>query len=171
MNLISNSYGSNFGFDTYSSATAKTINFGFFTENSSIGAWTVPYSSDGGKTAVNLGMAVNLTNYIGLNTSKNSNGLSTKYGYSDMYLDRTLAHEFTHAVMMANINYFNDLPHVILEGIAELTHGADDERKYELQGLAGNYSSLKSALKLTGDDYYGYAGGYAIKNNKNVKIY
>ena len=62
------------------------------------------------------------------------------------YLDRVLAHELTHSVMSAHIRYFNKLPGYIKEGMAELTHGIDDERGSNIIALADNTASLKKAL-------------------------
>ena len=44
------------------------------------------------------------------------------------YLDRILAHEMTHAVMVINVDDFDNLPQFISEGTAELTHGIVDNR-------------------------------------------
>lgn len=79
------------------------------------------------------------------------------------YLDRTLAHEFTHAIMAANINYFSKLPQFVKEGTAELTHGIDDERSNRIFKLGYDATNLANALNVsntfTGDSD-AYAGGY-----------
>ena len=62
------------------------------------------------------------------------------------YLDRTLAHEFTHAIMAAKIKNFNNLPAYIKEGMAEVVHGIDDQRTRDIQTLAGDASKLTAAL-------------------------
>jgi len=80
----------------------------------------------------------NMTDYV--------NGKSADS--SAAYLDRTLAHEFTHAVMAANIDWFNKLPLFIKEGTAELVHGIDDFRTGTIRRLSGNAAALKSALNL-----------------------
>ena len=98
--------------------------------------------------------------YNNINTS-DPNGSTSTSGAT--YLDRTLAHEFTHAVMGATIKYFSALPTFIKEGMAELTHGIDDERYSTILTLANSKKKLKAAVTVTtkkrSDDYY-YAGGY-----------
>lgn len=79
------------------------------------------------------------------------------------YLDRTMAHELTHGLMMGKINYFEVLPQYVAEGLAELVHGIDDERGQRIFELAVDSSRLDSALDM-GDTGTGspdcYAGGY-----------
>ena len=163
LDLISSSYGSNFGFGDYSSATAKTINFGFFSEASGTGAYTSWGSYDNFETISALGMFVNEYNYSDLVYSGNTNGKAQTGYFVDYYLDRTLAHEFTHAVMAANVNNFSYLPQFFKEGIAEFTHGADDVRTANIQALAADASRLSSALNVN-DSGTGtvdcYTGGY-----------
>ena len=80
------------------------------------------------------------------------------------YLDRTIAHEFTHALMAANISCYSDLPIFVLEGLAELTHGIDDERGDEILELAENPSQFSKYLKINRVDdeseTYDYSSGY-----------
>ena len=78
------------------------------------------------------------------------------------YLDRTVAHELTHAIMMSKVSSFSDLPQFITEGTAELVHGIDDFRGNVISSLAGSSSLLESSLSLipgTGGRYE-YASGY-----------
>ena len=152
LNLISQSYGNNFGFTSTSSATVNEMQFGFVNENSGTLATTWSNTS---KTNGFLGMTVNMQKYNSLVVGDKD---GKRNGSNNFYLDRVLAHEFTHAVMSSNINYFHDLPDFILEGMAELTHGADDDRKNEILTLAGNASKLQNALNF--DVYDSYAGGY-----------
>ena len=77
----------------------------------------------------------------------NGNSFYNKNNVRAAYLDRTLAHEFTHAVMATNIKFFNELPAWFKEGTAEMTHGISDERHRDLKILAGNPSKLFNALK------------------------
>ena len=166
MSLISSSYGSNFGFGSSSSATVKEIQFGFVENDPGTLAWTATYYNDGYKTASDLGFAINMDYYSNL-SSTDKNGYDESSGQG--YLDRTLAHEFTHAVMSANINYFSYLPTIIKEGMAELTHGIDDERESGILTLAGDSSLLSQALVLS--PYYNdshpvwsadYCAGYML---------
>ncbi|MBQ7476142.1 MAG: hypothetical protein IJT06_01955, partial [Selenomonadaceae bacterium] len=159
LDLNAESYGKNFGFSNYSSATTNTLNFGFQYGGSGTLAWTSFNIDAYGKNQA-LGMAVNMNYYDAIDQS-DPNGSSSTAGAT--YLDRTLAHEFTHAVMVSNIDYYDKLPKFIREGMAELTHGIDDERGNRIINLAQNPSSLRSALDLSltsGGDTNAYAGGY-----------
>ena len=163
LDLISNSYGNNYGFNSNSSATVKEIYFGFVNENNGALATTYTWFNTSGKNsgkATQLAMTVNM-NYYGSLTVGNSDGKSNSNGVG--YLDRTLAHEFTHAVMSANITNASDLPQFIKEGMSELTHGIDDERTSTLTNLAGNVNMLNNSVSIfdTGTGINdAYAGGY-----------
>ena len=88
------------------------------------------------------------------------NGNSSTVGSS--YLDRTLAHELTHAVMSSNIDNFTSMPLYIVEGMAELTQGADDTRTSTLLKMSSSdYQSLFS-LGSASDTQEPYAGGFAF---------
>ena len=83
----------------------------------------------------------------------------------DFYLDRVLSHEFTHAVMDANIRYATGdkgLPQFIKDGMSELTHGIDDDRKDDIKAYASDSTTLNKALDVTKlyQHYPAYAGGY-----------
>ncbi|MBR1396770.1 MAG: calcium-binding protein, partial [Selenomonadaceae bacterium] len=108
---------------------------------------------------------INIAHYKNL-ISSNENGTNGSVG---KYLDRTIAHELTHAVMSANINDYDDLPEFIVEGMAELTHGVDDVRGDNILKLAlGAVDSLgdmrlekalnPNNIAVDSNDYY--AGGY-----------
>ena len=159
LDINAESYGNNFGFDTTSSATTKNMYFAFVNEPSS-GALATTWNWSSGGQVTQLAMTVNMNYYSGIDTA-DPNGSSSTAG--SISLDRVLAHEFTHAVMAANINYFNDLPQFIKEGMAELTHGIDDARGYNILNLAGNSSSLYNALDVTNvqtGTVEAYAGGF-----------
>ena len=88
-------------------------------------------------------------------------------GASSGYLDRVIAHEFTHAVMAANITGFNKLPNCLVEGSAELVHGIDDFRTSTIRNLARSVNSeqLEEALSEMRSNYkydINYAGGYML---------
>lgn len=104
--------------------------------------------------------------------SANPNGVSPT---TEACLDRVLAHEFTHAVMCAVLYDPDNKDHgadlweelrnnylCVLEGIAELTHGIDDERFADICRLAqsSGTSRLESAFSSSTD--YVYAGGYML---------
>ena len=92
--------------------------------------------------------------------SSDVNGKSTKY--PNFYLDRTLAHELTHAIMMAKVNNYGKLPTFITEGLGELTRGIDDLRSSTIKNLAKNSTLLKNTLDVetAGTSTNSYAGGY-----------
>ena len=167
LDLIEESYGNNYGFGNHSSATTKTLYFGFVNKPAKNGQITLaitgaPYVYTATGTAATLAMAVNLSAYGSLEDNGNPDG-QNNLGYS--YLDRVLAHEMTHAVMMATVNYFSDLPQFVTEGLAELTHGADDDRYTSIKNLANNPNNLGLSLALepgtgTIGEVDAYAGGY-----------
>ena len=116
------------------------------------------YDSDGYTTKLML--SINMDYYKNIKAS-NMNGSSSKSGV--MYLDRALAHEFTHAVMATNINFFNSLPIFIKEGSAELTHGIDDVRGSDIFGVAYDDTRLSNSLDVsnsTSKTSDSYADGY-----------
>lgn len=79
-------------------------------------AWTS--GADG--QAKSLTMTINMSNVEPLNM-ESPDGLSR-----GGTLDRTIAHELTHALMAANINYLGALPTFIVEGTASYIQGFDD---------------------------------------------
>ena len=146
LDLVAQSYGDNYSFTSSSSATVKEMKVEFVNKKDTFLALVnYQYDSKSGKTAT-LTMQINMR-YYGSLSSDNVNGESNDS--SAGYLDRTLAHEFTHAVMAANINHFAKLPNFICEGMAELTHGIDDHRYSDIITLAGNSSKLSSNLNIS----------------------
>ncbi len=120
-------------------------------------------SSYVGSHTTGLTLTVNL-NYYDSSTAKldttNVNGKSSSA--SAIYLDRVLAHELTHAVMSANIDDFADMPLYIVEGMAELTQGADDTRTQTLRSMdAAAYQGL-FANGSGANTQQPYAGGFAF---------
>lgn len=111
------------------------------------------YAHDG------LSLIVNLAHYNNF-SSNDYDGISTT---GQNYLDRTVSHELTHAVMMSKLDNFGYLPQFITEGLADLTHGTDDTRGWYMKELAKNPDALESKLKdmqaNTGDNY-SYAAGF-----------
>ena len=145
---------------SFKSPTAAVNEIGLFfytgSGNTLASVWNSSYST--GITA-NLKLNVNMKYYSGI-SADNTDGVGTG---TNAYLDRTLAHEFTHAVMGTNIRYFRYLPQFIKEGAAELTHGTDDERGHTIFNLAYDSSKLNNALNLTNTGTGtadAYAGGY-----------
>ncbi|MBR1647482.1 MAG: calcium-binding protein, partial [Selenomonadaceae bacterium] len=157
LDLIAQSYGNNYGFTSASTATVKKLYFGFVNDDNNTLAttWTWGYRSN----ASQLAMTVNMKYYNGIEID-NVDGQTSS---TTACLDRTLAHEMTHAVMSANIYSVGSLPQFIKEGMSELTHGIDDHRPGVIRSLAGNADSLASSLSLfdTGTGVnMAYAGGY-----------
>ena len=110
------------------------------------------------KTSNPLELHVNMK-YYGDMDMENVNGTSPS---TSMYLDRTIAHEMTHGIMAANIQNFGYLPLFVIEGMAELTHGADERLLSMLTTMdAASYTSLFSSGGAEGSQEP-YAGGFAF---------
>ncbi|WKY45321.1 flagellinolysin [Eubacteriaceae bacterium ES2] len=99
---------------------------------------SVPGDTVGGLNIT--GMGSNLTLRVNLAYSLPSDTIDG--GTYPQYVDRVIAHEMTHAVMMTTMN-FGDLPIWFNEGAAEFTHGADERLKNSIYLLGG--SSLNPA--------------------------
>ena len=134
LNLNEESFG--LSFDENAAAHDLDLYF-FYDSDSSLAAAVLPNNRKifDGVTDV-LYLNVNLDNYQ--NLSDDENGTST----DNTYLDRTLAHEFNHVVLAANINYFSTLPTFIKEGLGELVHGIDDERYQSVLNAASSFDNL-----------------------------
>ena len=165
LDLIAESYGSNYSFDDSSSATVKEITVEFVDSGTFLAQCGHRYKIASGK-ATSLLLQINMKYYKSIKADDlNGKGNSTNASC----LDRVLAHELTHAVMAANINNFGELPGYIKEGMAELTHGIDDARKKAITTLAGDSTKLKTALssstntvKISGITAPSYAAGYML---------
>ena len=147
LKLAKDSYGIDFN---TSGATVKTLNVKF--ENSSTNGRNAAIQStdsDGdGKTDA-LTLIVNMYYYGDIDTTSKDGAIksSSRYSYST-WLDRVLAHEFIHAIMATNVNYYRYLPSFVKEGLAELVHGIDDDNPSGITKLAGQVDALKTALSL-----------------------
>lgn len=158
LKLIEESFGYSF---TDEDAYTNTIDLKFYSKKND---GTLAYVSSGGDHEdVELEMYVNMGIFKNL-VKSNKNG---KAKNQDEYLDRTIVHELTHAIMAAKVDSYNNydagLPISITEGLAELVHGIDDERNEEIQELAGNSALLKEYLdtsKFESSDTYDYAAGF-----------
>lgn len=130
--------------------------------SSSALAYVTTWMADGKHTS-KLTMTVNMAYYSDIiEGDVNGNSLSA-YG---AYLDRTIAHEMTHAVMSANIESFtggDGLYAVLKEGAAEVIHGIDDERKGKIQSLANSgLTGVLGAKSKTASGEDEYAAGYIL---------
>ena len=160
LSLIDDSYGLNF---KEKGTTVSDIDVRFVNEESDTLAKVWYVFNEKGITN-RLVLNINMQNYSKINL-KDVSGYA---GETSGYLDRTLAHELTHAVMAANITGFSKLPDCIQEGAAELVHGIDDFRTLDIIALAqvSNVDSLQEAL-YNMDPYtsyeINYAGGYMLQ--------
>lgn len=157
LDLVDESYVMNF---EESGATVKKIDVKFEDDS---GSSTLAYvtSHFSGSQTTQLDLTINMHYYKSLHLD-DPNGSTDDVTAG--YLDRTLAHEMTHAVMSANISNFASLPKYLKEGTAELVHGIDDFRKYTIKNLVNNPDEAKSALTASesapGDD--AYVAGYML---------
>ena len=161
LNLIEESYGYSFEDDdiTANEVTLKFINNASGGTLADTGWW----DDDGDGTIDEMDMVIN-TAYYNSFAEDDQDGISPRH---QSHLDRTFAHELTHAIMNAKINYRYELPMFITEGMAEITHGIDDVRRADLRRLAADSSLLEQSLNF-GTDYHhvtgitapDYSGGY-----------
>ena len=166
LQLVKDSYGIDFN-ETGTSTKDIYVKFEE-TNNTALAYVTSRYSTSTGKTT-NLDLVVNMKYYKDIDTTNENGALdpSSSMYYTAGYLDRTIAHEFTHAVMSANIDNFSSLPMYIKEGTAELTHGIDDVRTSRIINLLST-SAGKSKLQTifssggTTGDADPYAAGYVL---------
>jgi len=120
MDLVETTYGV-----TYADCGVKTVTVKLETKDSDALAWaSYEYYTNSGVTT-ELSLTVNLKYFESVDLS-NENGVSSE---THMYLDRVLAHELTHTFMQATVPGVAKLPNYVMEGMAELTHGIDDERE------------------------------------------
>ena len=167
LKLVEESTGYSF---TDSDATVAKISIEF-TDDSTSGSlayisnyWDTSNSFNDKLTKMALKEGITKKLKLTINSAYYSNIYSDEVnGYSNYgYLDRTLAHELTHAIMAAKVNYYDNLPLFLKEGLAELVHGADDNRQSDINYLAGNSSALKSALSLNSATSYSSTAGYIL---------
>ena len=101
--------------------------------------------SDSRAPITHLSLNINMDYYNNMDW-EDVNGKINGSGRAN-YLDRTIVHEMTHAVMAANIKGFHSLYLYIKEGAAELIHGVDDARYTEMAGFTP--ATLDTALHDT----------------------
>ena len=161
LDLIAQSYGNKFSFSS-TNVTSKTL-YVIFIDEGRGGALATTYGGpkNAKKCTNDLKLHINLYYY------GDAYGKDGKVTNGEEHLDRTIAHELTHAVMRSNIDYFDKLPAFIKEGMAELTHGIDDSRSDSIETLAKNSSLLSKALsmstdkvKISGVSSPSYSAGY-----------
>lgn len=148
LKLIKNSYGMTF---KEKGTSVKKITVHFYNYRDGKAAY-VTYGS--GQKSQTLNMRINMY-YLSDINKNDSNGTASALL---TYFDRTIAHEMVHAVMAANVDYFSSLPTSFKEGIAELVHGIDDKRRSNIQTVANNSATLRTAMSGSSAD--SYAAGY-----------
>lgn len=152
MDLIEESYGVNFRNE---SASVKEITMKFVEDNSSSALAWVSYNGAGenGKTNM-LELSVNMKYFKTMSTQDTSNVNGESYisngsgSQTGGVLDRTIAHELTHAIMASSISGMSNLPLAVIEGMAELVHGIDDQRNLlgaspSGDAYTGGYTALR----------------------------
>lgn len=121
-------------------------------------AWVTNHPDSEGRCS-RLTLTVNMKYYASMD-KYDYNGKSAD---TSAFLDRTITHEMTHAVMASNITNFNSLPLFVIEGSAELIHGIDDERRGLIAAMGTPPgTALSAALAGTGSTAgeEPYAAGY-----------
>ena len=160
LDLIAESYGNNFSFTNKSSATTKELYIQFVNEDNNWRAYSWGnYNRDSGKMT-KLTLSINM-NYYGGYSKKSIAEANSSF-------DILIAHELTHSVMDANINYKNvyeSLPAFVKEGLAVLTTGVTDDSI--IKTLAANPSEFENGLNLNETNvgvnessHFPYEGGF-----------
>ncbi|MBO6209855.1 MAG: hypothetical protein J6N99_04115 [Schwartzia sp.] len=160
MDLVEESYALNFK-DPGASVRTMTVNLDASVPS---GVLAQVVSSFNPSTGITTGLELQVNmNYYGNLDKTDPNGKDTGAGAGQVYLDRTIAHEMTHALMAANITHFSDLPKYIKEGTAELVHGIDDVRTQDIKDLAEDNGRLEKAFTNSPDhENDPYAAGYML---------
>lgn len=152
LDLIRDSYGLSF-----QSGMPSVTGMKVFFENRGPNALAYILHRSVGDKAVEIELHVNMDFYGNLDPN-NSHGLPIGAPGAG-YLDRTIAHEMTHAVMAAVIDGFKDLPLFVKEGTAELIHGIDDDRRGSLKAM--DAAKLAEAFNdASADPEAPYTGGF-----------
>lgn len=168
MDLISESYGLHF--DDKGSKLAKAadgsrimyINLFNDANNWAVATQASTYRYVGYKETVYQSINLNAKYFPSVITDINGDTVSNK-SWSSGFIDRTIAHEFTHGVMSANIDCFQTLPKYIVEGAAELVHGIDDERQNTILNFIKNSQSISDVFNTSSNiGTMTYAGGYVL---------
>ncbi|MBQ7181118.1 MAG: calcium-binding protein [Bacteroidaceae bacterium] len=160
LDLVESSYGLSFNHGNVS-VNEMPVHFATNLDNENFTAQIRWQDNDHDGRVNSLDMDINMK-YWGDIDMTDPNGYAKKGGW----LDRTVAHELTHAVMAANIEWFQFMPKFIKEGAAELVHGVDDKRNlkgltvsdFEAMRLDRIYEAVLNGSD--GNDYEAYGGGF-----------
>ena len=107
-------------------ASCKTIFVKFVNESSSRAAWVSAAINRTSGKATKLELYINT--YLDFDTTSIDGKINGSF-VGENLLDRTIAHELTHACMYSVGTFGNDMPMAISEGLSELLVGIDDTRK------------------------------------------
>lgn len=154
-----------YGLGIVDTSYVKLMDTDLFQEPAQNGAIMLAYVSTSFNEAtgipVKLSCRINTHNdaYGNIDTT-NPNGYSANLG--TIYLDRTLLHELTHALMSTNIRGFSAwLPNYFKEGSAELIGGCDDARGEEILDSINNVSMLDDGFSGTpSSNLHWYTSGF-----------
>ena len=155
LDLIKESYGENYSFDPRGAATVRELAIQFVSSGNFMARAGHRYTLKTGATSA-LALQINTAYY-------DVDGTWT----GEISFERVLAHEMTHAVMAAHIIRYAELPACIKEGIAELTHGINDQRRSTIEELSSDATKLRAALSSSGGTMY--AAGYMLMRYLAIK--
>ena len=157
LNLITESYGDNFGFGKKSSATTNKLYVEFINDSNKDNiATSISYDEETGETT-KITMTINMHDYASLKDDLDE---------ANSEFDRTIAHELTYAAMYANMLYepvFKSLTGLVIEGLAELAIGIKNSNADAIKNLAADISKFEVGLDsrtLSRDEDFMYEGGY-----------
>lgn len=181
--LNEESYGTNFGFGNESSAIVKSINVKFINDanNKNNAEVNAGFSNITSFDLAQMTLTINFARLHNVSSDNINGGDFGKFSESGKYdrgeyLDSSIAHEFTHAVMAANVNWllYRYLPTILNEGLAELTKGADFNRNGSIIDSISDYKNnndtrlVKSLTYSSNYDSdgtvqrYQYSSGYML---------
>ena len=137
----------------------------------------IPFEKDIGSYGNAIRIIINLDAYADFVKAGSSKDGESRIHYTDKNgrrqsftnkLDRTFVHEMVHAAMLSNLtdsqhdytNYMGYLPTYVKEGLAELVHGADDERGSGILSAIHTFDFDKA--ESSGDWNVNYGMSYAM---------
>ncbi len=99
-------------------------------------------------------LTISLFNYGQLNPTNPNGSINLEGDGSnpqDMYLDRVIAHEMVHAIMLSTGTLKKNMPQFFTEGIADLVQGDDDDNSeniYKMKRFVEDTDRLETALSF-----------------------
>ena len=148
LDLIEESYGTNFGFGKKSSADVKEISVTFNEDEFPAATYSTYYLATGKTATLNLNINMDYWDALKKNFGK------------------TVAHEMTHAAMKANVllepTYYS-LPGFVREGLAELTVGVKNSCADLIKNLtAADFESGLDVNNTGTNESFMYEGGFTF---------